>query len=83
MKVWITKYALTKGIKSIDATPSSFYDGVCDNTNGTGAYSTYYHGEGRDWHRTLEGAQAKAEKMRLAKIELLEKQIGKLRNLKF
>lgn len=36
-----------------------------------------------EWHRTREGAVAKAEEMRVARIASLEKQIAKLRKLRF
>lgn len=45
--------------------------------------SQYAHGEGREWHRTLEGARKRAEIMRMAKIANLKKQIAKLEKLKF
>lgn len=55
-----------------------------------GAVSEYYHSEGKEWHRTLEGALIRAEEMRTAKIESLEKkieslekQIKKLQSLSF
>ena len=38
---------------------------------------------GKDWHRTPEQALARAEEMRLAKIESLKKSIKKLEGLKF
>jgi hypothetical protein len=43
----------------------------------------YFHGEGRNWHRTPEGAKAKAEAMRKAKIASLKKQLAKLESLSF
>lgn len=81
LKVWITKYALTTGIKEVageisENCPSMF----CDNGS---PYPQYFHGEGRDWHRTLEGAKAKAEEMRVAKIASLQKQIKRLEKLQF
>lgn len=71
MKVWITKYALTSGIKEMEVEQSENFPDMVYDRNDT------YHGEGRDWHRTRESAIAKAEQMRLKKIESLKKQIAK------
>ena len=79
MKVWITKYALTSGIIEINAE-------ITDNGSaydmGT-SFPTYYHEEGKEWHRTKESAIAKAEEMRKKKISSLQKQIKKLENINF
>lgn len=74
--VWITKYALTNGILHKQAVP-------CGNPNMIQVGNTYFHGEGNDWHRTLEGAQRKAETMRVRKIASLEKSIEKFKKLNF
>ena len=84
MKVWITKYALTKGIIEAEAE-------VCIDADKTGnmiecrsAGREYcIHGEGRNWHKSKEGAVKKAEAMRKKKIETLKKEIEKLENLTF
>ena len=87
MRAWITKYALTIGIKEVEAI-------LCEKVSldmievppppeDHYAISTYIHGEGRDWHRTPEAALARAEQMRKAKIASLEKQIKKLQTMKF
>jgi len=81
MKAWITRYALTVGIAEVDG-----------ETLGTGAKmlkwshpgsvgSAYSHGN--DWHKTREAAIARAEEMRIAKIDRLKKSIAKLEKLKF
>lgn len=77
--VYITKHALTKGICEME---------VCDmSEDGASvfgkAWDEAYHGEGKEWHRTKEGAIKRAEEMRIKKIKLLEKQIEKLKALKF
>jgi hypothetical protein len=81
IKVWITKYALTKGIFSVDV------EVIGEETQMVltvgEAYSRSFHHEGDDWHRTSEGAVAKAEEMRLKKIASLKKQIAKLEKLSF
>lgn len=78
MKVWITKYALTRGILERDGD-------ICEgNTNlfrVTNKYPEYYHGG--DWHKTEEAARAKAEKMRLLKIKSLKKSLDNLEKMKF
>ncbi len=79
MQVWITKYALSQGI---------FKSDVEDEGKGTVKevacpFSLYYHGEGKEWHRTKESAIAKAEEMRREKIADLKKQIEKLEGMEF
>ena len=44
---------------------------------------TFFHGEGKEWHRTKEAAIAKAEEMRQKKIAGLKKQIERLEKLEF
>jgi hypothetical protein len=78
MKVWITKYALTKGIFSIDAEVG---DGMARNT--ANSYWEIYHGLGRDWHHEFPDAVQRARKMRDEKIISLNKQIARLKTLKF
>lgn len=79
MKVWITKYALTSGIIQTEG----------EVTNSGALYVlhtghlTFYHGEGKEWHRTKEAAVSKAEEMRQKKIESLKKQIRKLEGMTF
>lgn len=86
--VWVTKNALTAGIKQHRAR-------VCANVNeemidvdregnvenGYCCGNTYFHKN--EWFRTKEEALAKAESMRSAKIKNLEKLIDKLKKLKF
>jgi hypothetical protein len=82
MKVYITKYSLTQGIEEIEATEcGERYPGMIETREN--GYTAYYHGEGRQWHRSKEAAVEKAEKMRLAKIASLKKQIAKLEKLTF
>lgn len=80
MKVWITKYALTSGIIETEAEECG--DDMVRVHNNTFCDS-YYHKEGREWHRTKESAVAKAEEMRKKKIASLQKQIKKLENTNF
>lgn len=77
MKVWITKYALTKGILIKEAEECDFNGMI------KAKYGSYYHGEGREWHRTKESAIKKAEEMRQKKIQSLKNQIEKLEKMEF
>lgn len=78
MKVWITKYALTKGIIETEGKQNS------------GTSYTITSGEYRNswFHQTdvalsEEDAKKRAEEMRLKKIESLKKQIAKYEHMKF
>ena len=80
MKVWISSYALSSGIKESEAelchTPGMIKEvGV--------SFGLYHHGEGKEWHRTKQGACLRAEEMRTAKLASLRKQITKLERLSF
>lgn len=83
MKVYITKHALTQGIEEKEAK-------TCEDINHPDMisilnvrYNEFYHKEGKEWHKTKEAAIQKAEEMRIKKIKSLEKQIEKLKELKF
>lgn len=79
-KVFITKYALTKGILEKEAE-------ICNCGNGhirayvKGEFSSY--SLGKEAFRTREQAMEGAEKMRLKKIASLKKQIEALEKMKF
>lgn len=77
MKAYITKYALTVGVKEVDARDVG--DGMIEYNEG--GYTCYAHGD--DWHATPYAAKIKAEAMRAAKIASLKKQIAKLEKLAF
>ena len=79
MKVFITKYCLTKGIQEMDVEQWG-----PDTVGKIGAlYPCYFHGEGKEWHRTMELAISKAEEIRNKKIASLKKNIVKLESMKF
>lgn len=82
MKVWISKYAFSEGVFQVEVDDSDS-DSMVVARSDTGFYNRYFHGEGKDWHRTHEGALQKAEKMRKAKLASLAKQIEKLKKLRF
>jgi len=80
-KVYVTKYALTQGIFEGEAEichgVSEGMIELLENKN------FYFHGEGREWHRTKESAIKRAEEMRNRGIIKLEKKIQKLKEMKF
>lgn len=82
MKVFVTKYALTQGIKEVEVEDCG--NGMVRTpgflSNGGGRC---FHGEGREWHRTKEAAVERAEKMRVDKIKSLQKSIKKIQDLKW
>lgn len=78
MKIYITQYALTKGILEKEVEETSFENMVKENIGG---YNQMYHKP--HWHSTKEEAVIQAEKMRLSKISSLNKKIKELENLKF
>ena len=75
MKVWITKYALTKGIFELKVRS----DGG-EVVIGAESLSPYYYGE---WSKTKQEAVEIAEQMRLEEIAYLKNQIEKLEKMKF
>jgi len=75
VSLWVTKYALTQGIQRVDCTIKERY------AYSTGKYHTQY--PPGDWHRTEGDAITRAEEMRTAKLRSLEKQIAKIRALRF
>ena len=76
-KVWITKYALTTGISEKEVKIDNDCVSVINNQG------EYYFGEGKDWHKTKESAIKRAEEMRKRKIANVEKQLQKLKDMKF
>lgn len=79
MKVWIAKYALTKGIFEMDVESQS-EDGK--SVYGK-AWNQCFYGQGVEWCETKSAAIARAEEMRKKKIASLKKQIEKLENMTF
>jgi hypothetical protein len=79
-KIYITKYALTRGIIEKEARISD-YGGGHLRAFANGDYSSY--GIGSEAFYTKEEALKNAEKRRTKKIESLRKQIQKLENIKF
>ena len=81
-KVWITKYALTSGIFEKEVEFPAFNE---DNNfvYVVGNIGEGYLGEDKDWHRNKESAIKRAEEMRKKKIINVEKQLQKLKEIKF
>ena len=77
--VWITQYALTKGILKFEA--EDCFDTSPKMVRILGQLPWFVHEP--HWHRTKEAAVAQAEKMRANKIVGLKKQIAKLEAKKF
>jgi hypothetical protein len=80
MIVWITKYALTKGILVGEGRFCG--QGSMIEVPSISRYALF-HTEGRDWHRTAAAAVARAEQMRDATIKSLQRRISRLQNLSF
>ena len=80
MKVWITKYALTKGIIEADGELTSS-ESVSILNRGL-SLPTHWLYKG-DWHSDKQSAIKKAEEMCQKKIESLKRQIKKLEEMRF
>ncbi len=84
MKVWITKYALTRGI---DESEAEICSSVSDEMikvlaiRGTLTYDNYFHKP--YWYSSREAAVMHANAMRAAKLASLKKKISKLEKLEF
>ncbi len=80
MKVYSTKYALTRGIEEVEGETVDPYPDMFRYMT-AGKYVQYLNGN--EWHRTREEAVIRADQMRLDKIESLRKSIAKLKALRF
>lgn len=79
MNVFITRYALTQGIKRRDVELAG--DGMVRDRSTR--FSVYYRGESREWHRDFESAVARADVLRRAKIAAMQKTIARLAAIDF
>lgn len=77
MKVYITKYALTKGIleREGEEQPGGYARAK------VGIFTNFFNS--REWYSTKQGAVKDAAQRRDRKIASLQKQIAKLEKLKF
>ena len=81
--VWITKYAMTAGIREVLLLQRVAGDMVKVKWTDRGVNNGEELFFGKDFHDTQEAALARAEEMREAKIRSHEKSIAKLRKLIF
>lgn len=79
MTAYITKYALTKGIIEVEATPCKSPTMIKYQL--PGYTETYAHTN--EWFGTLGAALAHAEVMRLKAITALNKKLRKLEKINF
>lgn len=80
MRVIISKYALTSGLYSVDASPGVSPGMVYYRVPGS-MFEQYAHGN--DFHDDESEAIARADEMREKKILSLKKQIAKLEKMTF
>lgn len=78
LTVYVTKYALTRGILTVTVQKEPEDDLV--TVTGVGPTQYYHRGE---WHTTFLEAAMKARKMRDARVLALKKQVKKLSGMKF
>jgi hypothetical protein len=78
--VWVTRYALTKGIMTVTGTLSKDGSFVSYRRPGT-FYDQYAHGN--DWHLTEEAAKERANDMVKRKIASTEKKLAALKSIAF
>jgi hypothetical protein len=74
---YVTKYGLTQGILKVDGRLSN--NGEMFNYSLPGYWpSQYAHGAGRDFHETLEDAQARVAAMASKRVASAKKTIARL-----
>ena len=76
-KAWITQRALSEGIREVEVEGYNLNDTVVYDPQ---AHVHYYE---KEWHRTREGAAARAEDMRAERIAALNSQLTRLRSMRF
>jgi len=76
MKAYVTKYALTRGIQEVEVTHETNYPEMI----WINAFEIYHK---PFWHETREEAVLHAEKLREAKLKSIEKQVKRIKALKF
>lgn len=80
--VFITKYALSRGIVEAELVSSNNRLVVVKWSSGLNG-TAMFHGKGKEWHETRSEAVMRAYAMRDAKVVSLRKQIDKLNNMNF
>lgn len=81
-KIFVTKYALTVGVYSIDADCEKNGDMAIIRGDKSGGYFDMYLHKG-DFHLDEVSALQKAEEMRIKKLKALDKQMKKVSAIKF
>lgn len=81
MKVWVTKYALTKGIFEVEIRKEPSTDGYVSFQRDGHSCVDYFHGQ--EWWPDRERAVIRARVMRDAKLKRLRKEIIKLEAMEF
>lgn len=81
MTIWISKYALTKGVYSTSEGAPEPNGAYYIKPSGGWAFGQWFR-KGM-WHTTHESAVKKAEEMRQKKIQSLKKQIAALEDMSF
>lgn len=74
--VYVTKYALTRGIIKTDG--QDMGHGVIRLSGKHGIYI-----DSKDWHNDIDSAKEKAKEMRLKKLSSLRKQFNKINDIDF
>lgn len=81
---YVTKYALTQGILCVQGYLTESGDALlCYDEKGAMNHTSHAHGEGREWHRTFEGARDRAKEMVSNKRSSIARQLRKLDRLTF
>lgn len=80
-KVFITRHALTGAITEHEVI--DYFDGQGVMVKWVGGPNNAAYFPKNDWHHTKAGAIARAEEMRIKKLQELDRQIKKLSTKKF
>lgn len=79
-KIYVTKYALTSGIFSVDGDINE--DGTMASYKKSSTWFTEYV-HGNDFHLTKESALSRAEEMRITKLQSLDAKAKQISAMKF
>lgn len=81
MKIWNTKYCLTSGITVHDVEECGDNMVVIPKTQTS--YPVHLHGEGKQWHRSLNAAIVRANEIKIKKLQSLDRQVKKISAIDF
>lgn len=82
MKVWITKYAMSSGVFTAEASKSTGFEGMCFvRAKKRRKFAGYF--DGSDWHTDEAKAIEQFNQMKQSKIASLKKQLAKVEALEF